>query len=58
MTKTRASTDRYQRGDSDWSFGALMLAVAVILLLFAHPIDGKLSIAESLQLILHKEASK
>ena len=53
-----ANSHRYQKGDSDWGFGLMLLAVAVIFLLFAHPVDGKLSIAESLQVMFHKEANK
>ena len=49
---------RCQRGDSDWGFGLILLAVAVIFLLFSHPDDTKKSIAESMQIIFHKEAVK
>ena len=52
------NSHRYQRGSSDWGFGLMLIALAVIFLLFAHPIDGKLSIAESLQVMFHKEAHK
>ena len=49
---------RHQRGESDWGFGLLLLAIAVVFLLFAHPDESKKSIAESLQIIFHKEATK